>query len=228
MNNQLTPMQPKEAHYGFAYLFVQLLGVPMLITTVCALLPFPVTLAWQNFLCFSLNFLCVIGIFRHFWIDAIRRSRNKILRIFSCAFFYTVLSYAGSFLINILILTLEPGYSNANDVNIATMSNSNFVLMFVGTVILVPPVEEALYRGVLFGQLQRHNRFLGYFVSIAAFAAIHVVGYIGKVSISHLLLSYLQYIPAGFFLARAYERSDNIFAPILMHTMINFIGINSM
>ena len=43
-----------------------------------------------------------------------------------------------------------------------------------------------------------------------------------------LALCLLQYLPAGLCLAVAYEKSDSILCPILMHTVINAIGVYAM
>jgi membrane protease YdiL (CAAX protease family) len=95
--------------------------------------------------------------------------------------------------------------------------------MVIGTVVLVPIVEETLYRGLIFGLLPK--RILRYAVSVGAFCAIHVMGYIGYYEPLHLLLCFMQYIPAGLVLAYAYERSGSIFAPILIHMAINGIAM---
>ena len=47
-------------------------------------------------------------------------------------------------------------------------------------------------------------------------------------NLSALLLSLLQYIPISFCLARAYAETGNLFAPILIHTINNFIAVLSM
>ena len=62
-------------------------------------------------------------------------------------------------------------------------------------------------------------------VSVLAFAAIHVVGYIGLFDPVTLILCFVQYLPAGIILAAAYEKTDTIITPILIHIFINLIGI---
>ena len=58
------------------------------------------------------------------------------------------------------------------------------------------------------------------------FAIIHILGYIGKYSLLELLLAVLQYLPAGLCLAWSYTKADTIFAPVIIHAVINFITIN--
>ena len=43
-----------------------------------------------------------------------------------------------------------------------------------------------------------------------------------------LLLCFVQYLPAGLCLGWAYARADSIFAPTLMHMIINLIGMLAM
>ena len=93
-------------------------------------------------------------------------------------------------------------------------------------VILVPLVEEVLYRGLIFRNLYRSSQVAAYLVSMAAFAAIHVLAYIGSESVTTLVLCFLQYLPAGLCLAYAYRKSDTILAPILMHIAINQVALS--
>ena len=93
---------------------------------------------------------------------------------------------------------------------------------------LVPTVEECLYRGLIFGTLRSRNRLAAYALSAALFSLVHVVGYIGVYPLPLLALCLLQYVPAGLCLAQAYEAADNIFAPILIHTTVNAIGMIAM
>ena len=51
------------------------------------------------------------------------------------------------------------------------------------------------------------------------------MGYIGEYDASRLILCFLQYIPASLILAWTCERSGTIVTPILIHTVINAIGI---
>ena len=105
------------------------------------------------------------------------------------------------------------------------MQAENRLLVFIGTVLLVPPVEECLYRGLIFRNLYPSSKWAAYLVSILAFAAIHILGYIGTYSPLELVLAVLQYLPAGLCLAWSYTRADTIFAPILIHAAINATAI---
>ena len=100
--------------------------------------------------------------------------------------------------------------------------------MLIGTVLLVPITEEALFRGLLFGTLYRKSAVLGYVLSTLIFAAVHVVGYIGTQDAVSLLISLIEYLPAGLVLGWAYARSGTIWTPILIHAVVNFIGMSAL
>ena len=126
-----------------------------------------------------------------------------------------------------LIGLLRPGYTNYNDESIAALSRGNFFLMSIGTVVLVPITEECLYRGLIFRNLYKKSPWAGYGISIAAFACLHILGYIGTYDPADLLIAFLQYLPAGLWLAWSYIKGDTIFVPIVIHAAVNFITIRS-
>ena len=98
-------------------------------------------------------------------------------------------------------------------------------MMALCSIVLVPVVEEVLYRGLLFGSIHAKNQTAAFILSTLIFAAIHIMGYIGQYSWLHLAIAFAQYIPAGIVLGWAYRKSCCIYVPILIHAVINAIGI---
>ena len=129
-----------------------------------------------------------------------------------------------SLLVVQLILAIYPQYYNLNDASISTMASSNLVLISIGTILIAPIYEELLFRGLIFQGLYGRNRFLAYALSTAAFAGIHVLGYLSLMTPLHLALAFLQYVPAGLILCWVYAKADSIFAPIILHVGVNLIG----
>ena len=225
MKHQLPKLSTTETVLGIAFLFAQMLLIPIAIGLFLLLFRIRVTEAELNALCFGANFVCAIVIFHGYWRRSVRALADRWLSVLGTALKYFVLNYGATILLNILILRLDPDFANANDQSIAAMTADAKWLISICVVLLVPPVEEILYRGIVFGKLYEKSRFWGYFVSVVLFASIHVLGYIGTVSPTRLLLCFLQYVPPGYCLARAYCRSGNLFAPILMHSAINLIAV---
>lgn len=231
MNNNRTlpiPMHSAEIWLGLIFLPAQLFVLPGLLTLGNTLLPVPFSDAWVNFFFFLLNFLCIIGIFHRFLGKSLDYSlQNPGLCLFGALRGY-IGYYAATLLVGIFITFAEPSFVNVNDQSILSMTQDNFRIMAVGTVLLVPIVEEVLYRGVIFGGLYSKNKLLAYCVSTAVFSLVHIFGYIGAYEWKLLLLCFVQYLPAGACLAWAYARSGSIFAPILIHTTVNALGIFAM
>lgn len=227
MKQQIVTLEGKEPVWGYIFLFLQIFALPILVVVFC-LLSGITQEAMQNVLCFAANFICVVAMFPLFWWRSIKQLSGKGLSLLRTVATYMGVNYICTVLVNILIYKLDPEFMNANDNAIAAMTSELRLLMYIAVVLLVPPVEEFVYRGVVFGQLYKKHPLLGYLVSVLVFSGIHVLGYIGTVPTHQLLLSLLQYIPISFCLARAYAETGNLFAPILIHTINNFIAVLSM
>lgn len=218
-------MTPWELGLGWLYFAFQQLFLAQILLLLNALFPTPLNAGKLNFLYFAVNFVAVIGIFHRFlWksLQAARETSGIFLRTVGESF---LIYYAASLLIGALILHIDPDFSNVNDAGIAVMMRRDYKLIAAGSVFLVPVAEETLFRGLLFRGLCRVNRAVAYSVSALVFAAVHVVGYIGLYSPLTLLLCFVQYLPAGLCLGWAYAKTDTIFTPIAIHTVVNVLGI---
>lgn len=100
--------------------------------------------------------------------------------------------------------------------------------MVVSTVILVPPAEECVFRGLIFRNLYGKSRWVAYVVSILAFAAIHVLGFIGKYSALELVMAVLQYLPAGLSLAWRIPKATPFLHRSLSTACINLVAIGGL
>lgn len=225
MKKLSVPMTRTETVLGWIYFVFQLLFLGTILVVINLFLPDPLSITELNILLFIINFICIMLIFPKFlWMN---------LRITASSFFTTLRSagigfllyYGSSILVNMLVFAVKPDFANANDSNISEMLQDNYMLMAICTVLLVPIVEETLYRGLMFRSLYNRSPLLGYLLSTVLFALIHVVGYIGSYDILTLGLCFLQYIPAGVFLGWAYVNADSIWAPIIIHMTVNQIGI---
>ena len=210
-----------EQTLGFFYWGFQLLVLPAMFSILLPFFHLALSEAKENFLFYALIFLCTTVIFFRFLGHSGKLALARPFRILQSAFYSYVLYWISFLVLRWLITHLVPGFSNVNDAAISQLAQEEFTLTAIGTVLLVPVAEELLYRGLIFGTFHDRNRFLAYAVSCAAFAAIHVVGYVEQYDFLTLLLCYVQYIPPGICLCWAYERSGNIFAPILMHIAVN-------
>lgn len=218
-------MSRAETILGWLYFPVQLLVLPGLLHYGNALLPRPLSGTWVNIIFFVVNFLAVAVIFRSFLKRSLSQLGKQPGQFFRGSILGLALYWAANYALSFLLGKLAPGFSNLNDGAIVSMARSQLIPTAICTIFLVPVAEEALYRGLLFQGFYNRSHAAAYIISTVAFAAVHVWGYWGTADYLTLFLCFLQYIPAGLCLAWAYTEADNILAPILIHAIINAIGI---
>ena len=220
-----TKFTPAENLSGLIYFLLQLFVVPALLMVVNTMLPHPYTDAAVNFMFYAVNFLVVTVLFRRFLIDNFRIVLAHPWHVLRYAGIGLLIYFAGNTLFSFLITALMPDFANINDAVILQMVGENYTLMCIGTVFLVPLVEECFYRGLIFRNIFDKSPLLAYLASMVIFSMVHVVGYVTIADWQTLVLCFIQYLPAGFALAFIYRKSGSIFASILMHMAVNQIGM---
>ena len=233
MKNKLTVIPSKlQLLLGLIYLPVELLLLPLLMSLAVLLLksflPLTVTQGQFNGIYFAINFVVVLIIFRKFLLQELHRCRERMSSISQTAGLGFLVYMAVNFALSLVILLVEPEFGNVNDAAIASMASQDYWIILVGTVFLVPLTEELLFRGVLFAGLYNRSPLLAYLVSGLVFSAVHVVGYIGQYPPLTLLLCLLQYVAPSICLCWSYAKSDSILTPVIIHTVVNAIGVLSM
>lgn len=215
----------KETTWGFLLMAVTLFVAPTIFQWANALLPTPLSDGMLNTIYYAVNFAATIAVFHRFLAAALDTALQRIFPVI----WYAILGYLGfqvlSELLGIAIFYVYPDFSNVNDSNIFEMLEKDLVPMAMATIFLVPLAEETLYRGLIFRKLLDKKPVAAYLVSMIAFAAIHVMGYMGAYSPLVLFLCFLQYLPAGYCLCWCYRQSGTILCPILMHTIVNASSI---
>ncbi len=214
-------MEQKQKSAGLFYSLFSLFLLPSLLVSSLSFLGD----AKINFLYYVLNFLCMGVILFSYLREQLRFARQNISRVLAWAAAGGVAYFACNFLFSLGITLLFPNFSNQNDGSIAQQLSTDFYLVAAGTALLVPFAEELMHRAVIFGALYEKSPMAAYILSCLFFAAVHVVGYIGAAPAITLIISFIQYIPAGLILAWCYRKSGCIFTPMLLHAAINTLGI---
>ena len=228
----LPPLSPapdsKTAKWGFVYWAFSFALLGSVIALAAALMGIPITDAQLNMVYYLINFCAAVAIFRKFLAENWRVAMERIFP----TVYYAILAYLGSQLltgiVGMAILRIDPDFFNVNDESIQAMLTQDPALMVLGTVLLAPIAEEVFYRGLFFRKLYDVRPWVGYAVSMAVFAAIHMVGYIGTYPPLQLLLGCAQYLPAGYCLCWCYRQTGTILSPILMHILFNASSIFSL
>ena len=230
MNKKPLPvnLQKGEITWGLRYLLFELVFLGSLLTLALSWLLPNVRSIHIDTTYFIVNFAAVVGIFHRYLGLSLKHGFahwKKLLFTAGVGFVVYWLLISG---LDALIYGLFPDFQNVNDAGIAQYTREHFWITAVGTVVLVPLTEETLFRGLIFGALRQQNRAVAYLLSVLIFAFVHVMGYFGIAPTSVLMIGFLQYIPAGFVLAWAYEFSGSILTPTLIHMTVNAIAILSM
>ena len=221
-------LSSSETISGIIYLALQLFVLPEVLYWINGQIQHPLNDAEINFVFYFINFMAMLVIFHNFLGGSARQAVQHPVLLMEAVILGLVFYYVCMYAANTLITLLDPGYANYNDEAIYAMSRGNSFLILIATVVLVPPVEECMFRGLVFRSLYGRSKILAYIVSIVLFAAIHILGYIGLYSPLALGMAVLQYLPAGLCLAWCYAKAGTIFAPIFMHAAINYITIHLM
>lgn len=217
-----------ELLWGWLYMAAEFLILPSVLYWISDRLFPGISDSEVNFLFYFVNFLATLLIFRKFLSRNWGTAKNNLLHMGLYVLLGLFLYWASSLVMAEVTYYLMPDFVNINDMSIAAMRQGGFLLTAIGTVILVPVAEECLFRGLLFRGMYSQSRWAAYAVSSLCFCLPHVSAYIGSYDWAVLALCFIQYLPAGLILAWSYEKSNTIFTPILIHTIINAFGIYAM
>ena len=218
-------MNRQEILCGIIYLVFQFVFLPSLLYAVNDILKRPMSESELNFLYYFINFIAMLVLFHDYLGKSAACARQHPGMFCEAVILGFVAYYACFFAVDKAVSLLLPGFSNQNNASIFSMFDRNPFLMFIGTVVLVPPFEECIFRGLIFRNLYGKSPWIAYTVSILAFALVHITGYLGTYTPLEVVMAVLQYLPAGLCLAWSYTRGNTIFAPILIHAAVNYITI---
>ena len=139
--------------------------------------------------------------------------------------FATGLAAAG--VLHFLVMRIPLPVENPNSLSYP----EQFALAPFSTVVilavLMPVVEETLFRGLLFGATRRYSRALAYVLSTLGFAVYCVWQFVfayGQVDFRYLLLA-VRYLPMSLALTWCYDNGGSIWTPIALHAVINAFAL---
>lgn len=214
-----------EITLGWIYYAIQLLVLPEVIILCLLLFGLNASSFLVNFIYFCVNFAVFGLIFHQFLWKSLKKAWSAKKKCVKYAFLGFLIYWVLNIVVYGLIIKIYPQYENLNNDAVGSLAQDHFGAMAVATVLLVPMAEELVFRGLLFQGLYNRSRFLAYAVSVSAFSIIHLIGYVGSMDLTHMVLSFIQYLPAGIALAWVYQKTDTICTPILMHMLVNLLGI---
>ncbi len=92
-------------------------------------------------------------------------------------------------------------------------------------ILLIPLVEETLFRGLIFGTFRQYGRPIAYSVAVLLYAFACVWRYaLDFGDLAYLLLA-LRYIPMSLALTWCYDNGGSIWAVVALHAVLNAITL---
>ncbi|MEG0365911.1 MAG: type II CAAX endopeptidase family protein [Coprobacillus sp.] len=153
------------------------------------------------------------------WKDFFKNKKDNL--VYGCLIGVGLI-YAGSFIGGILTALFGGGQMSENQALIETITKSSPVLMIITTVLLAPILEEIIFRGILFGWAYEINPKLAHFISAFVFALLHIILALLAGNVAEWIQIFSYFLMA-IVLSYLYEKTNNIFVPVLTHTLNNLI-----
>ncbi|MCF0120563.1 MAG: CPBP family intramembrane metalloprotease [Oscillospiraceae bacterium] len=222
------PMTVSERVIGILMIAIHGVVLPLFLPLLCMLIfDSPADETELTLYCYIVTFIIIlVAMFRY-----LKKSFADIFDNFLGFLSTVIIGYVAYYLMMIvvgLIIQLVNGtITNPNTEQVLESAVINPNMMLVASVLLAPIAEEAMFRGALFGTIRSKSRVLAYIVTAALFAIYHLWQYFYVYGFSVTLALYLlQYIPPSLVLCRAYERSGTVWAPMVIHALINYLSIS--
>lgn len=167
------------------------------------------------------SFMTVLIVFRKF----LSRSRCDLFSLLTTALLGYLALNGISYFWSLLLSFLPVELNNMNQASVEASMQYEPLSMAFHAIIMAPFVEELLVRGCIFAPLCKKSPLLAHCFSMAIFAFLHISGFIGSQPPMELLRSFLTYLPAGFMLGWAYQRTGSIYGSIALHSFWNAISV---
>lgn len=136
-----------------------------------------------------------------------------------------VLFYGANELLYRVCSVFFHSHTNLNDTTIAAALGDAPYMTTLIVVLLAPFVEEALFRGFVFGCLKEQSRVAAYLASCLLFAFLHVWTFaLSSWDLSYFVLM-LQYLVPGAVFAWVFDRSGTLWPSILLHATVNALAL---
>lgn len=133
----------------------------------------------------------------------------------------------GAGVLQLLAMLVPYPVSNPNAASYAAEFQLSPQATLAILVILMPVVEEVLFRGLLFGCVRGYSRPLAWALSIVLYCVYCVWQFVfsyGAFDLRYLTLM-LQYLPMAAALTWCYDMGGSIWSPVLLHALINAVHL---
>ena len=115
---------------------------------------------------------------------------------------------------------------SSNEIAVKQGMESNILIMSFVAFLFGPFVEEMIFRGILYEQIRniKDNK-LGMYIAIIIVSLLFAVYHADFQSMKNIqILAYLPLFFLGIGLSYLYERTNNVFTPLIVHILLNILA----
>ena len=221
-----TTMTPHESGRGWAFFFLFTIVFPFLMGVIQRYIDGLIPVAEANVL-YYLFAACIVFVL--FW-QFLKGSFSYLLDNLGRNILAIVIGFMVDIPLHILVMKFPYPIENPNTFSYPeqfTLSSSATILILL---VLIPIVEEVLFRGLLFGSIRPHSRLLAWIVSVSVccFYNVWLFAFVpsGGVDLRYLLLG-IQYLPSTLALTFCYEKGGSVWSSMILHAIIHAIFLFS-
>ena len=132
--------------------------------------------------------------------------------------------YGCSLVGGLLSLLFQGNTTSENQALLETLISDHFLLMALASVILAPILEELIFRGAVFAWLYEVHPIIAHVLSGFIFGFVHVMNAVLSGDFSEILQVF-GYFFMGVGLSYLYEKTNNIYVPIITHAINNLVAV---
>ena len=180
-------------------------------------------IAETNLVYYALLFVLALLVFWSF----LRHGFSLLLDWLPENLFAMLTGLAGAGVLHFLVMLLPYPVTNPTSMDWPSELQVSPAATLVVLIVLMPLVEEVLFRGLVFGSLRRYSRPLAYVVSVLGYALACVWQYVFQptgLDLRYLAL-FLQYLPMSLGLTWCYDNGGSIWSAVGLHMALNGIQL---
>ena len=220
-------MRQNEITFGWLFLPIHIFLIPQLVRWLLPILHLSVSGSGANALYFALSLTIVLIVYSRYFSASGKIFSQHLGRGLGAIILGFALQYTLTTLLLTLLTNLFGSIPNPNNDLIAEYAAQDKLPVLFCALVAAPIVEETLLRGAVFTSLYPKSKFFAYLVSAVLFAAMHVWQFT-NLGVATLLVAGLCYVPSALAFAWAQHYSDSVFAPIILHFLINLMAVLSL
>lgn len=212
-------MSPHERGRGWVFFALFVLAFPPLMGLIQRSFGGELPIAEANVIYYLLSATVV---FLVFW-SYLKSSFGLLLDRLPENLFALVTGLIGALALQFLVLRLPYPVENPNFLSYPEQYLLSPGATLVILAVLMPVVEEVLFRGLLFGSVRPYSKPLAWVLSAAAYCLYCVWQFVfsyGEADLRYLLLG-IQYLPMSLALTWCYDRGGSIWSAVVLHGAIN-------